>query len=364
MKIPFTVIGAGNYGARLLGNLFAENRLSEAELVAYVDPNPDFEKLEAAKIWSTPGIYIVETGTLQQVPPPTDKLPLFKAMNEWSAFAKPHFSEMVIDIALMAQAAPSAFFDYANQGLKRFVLPKPFTFELSILDKVIQTVHQQKINAAVGSTWYYSNLTASISSHLEKLRTQYPVISAQLDYLKLIPDPITLPTHDELPHAVQIVAATGLIDATKDKPKVTRAEPLKVSVDYTPENVAETVTLNTYTDTLCATESGRIRKLKIYLEDGDPEADIVADYDIKFNDQGEYISGGSLWIDTPAYKLQEAFPEDTLSLMYTKIVKAIQKPWQAFQADRSILTLDRYRPIAEQVSKIHESWSKKIEDAN
>jgi hypothetical protein len=164
-------------------------------------------------------------------------------------------------------------------------------------------------------------------------------------------------TLDELPHAVQILSSTGLIEPERDKPTVTEASQHRADFSYHPHAVNEQVAVHCYTDYKSDTPTGRTRKLEVYLADGDSEPDIVANYDVKFDASGKLAIPGSVTVDVPGTRLTQAFPEDTITLTYQKILNAFKKPYEQAQKDPSILTLENYKPIAQQVATIHHQWT-------
>lgn len=362
--LKHTIIGAGDYGAGLVANLHLNGHLPQVTLDSFVDIKPNLDELNGRRVWNEPGIDIIAVGN----EPSTDsnKIPLYQSISDWLNTRKEDLSNIVVDLALTARHTPQALSDYLNVGVHQFVLPKPFTFDVKKAIKAVSQIDEKRANAAVASNWYYSEITSTVKQLLDRLSRQYVVDHVELDYsCDVSNEEVRSPVHDELPHAIQILASTGLIDPIDSNPEVNLAEPLKVGVKYQSAFNTAPIQVNAFLDTTYNTPSKRKRELRIYLKDDDPEADIVADFDVYFDKNGQLQHPGSIQtitVDLPTEKKISSFSENTMKLMYTTIFKAMKQNFEKFQRDPTVLTLKNYLPIIDQIRLINEAWEKQMKE--
>lgn len=353
-----TIIGAGDYGAGLVTNLHLNGHLPSVSLDSYVDINPNMEELQTRPVWQSPGIEILIKGVSQRSA--AQKIPLYQQLDDWLRTRKDQqLSQYVVDLALTADYAPKVLQDYLEVGVKNFVLPKPFTFNSQIAQEALNSLQRQKAKTAVASNWFYSDITQKTKQLLDTLTKQYSVDRVELDYSCKGQD-IRSPVHDELPHAIQILASTGLINPEKSEPTVTLAETCRISTQYQSLFNNAPIQVNSFLDQAYNTTSKRKRELRIYLNDGDAEPDVIVNYDVLFNRSGQLQKPGSIAIDLPDRKENEFFPENTMAKMYNVIFNAMQKKPADFEKDKTILRLQSYLPIIKQLEKIEKQWSSKV----
>ena len=98
----------------------------------------------------------------------------------------------------------------------------------------------------------------------------------------------------------------------------------------------------------------RERVLKIYLNDEDKEADIIADYDALFDSQANCLKPASVSVDitknNQTTKWTREIIEDNIDVMYRKMMNFFKNK------NSDVLTLDKYRSVSQQICKIQSLW--------
>lgn len=105
------------------------------------------------------------------------------------------------------------------------------------------------------------------------------------------------------------------------------------------------------------------RSLKLYFSDSTTIASLEVDFWIKFDCSGAFalrpgqiiIRDGETSGDYQLLKLN--FVEDQLRNMNYKIYKAFEQDFFSFQSDASVLSLERYKTIGQQIMNIQQKWS-------
>ena len=101
------------------------------------------------------------------------------------------------------------------------------------------------------------------------------------------------------------------------------------------------------------TDTIRERVLKIYLDDDDEEADLICDYDARF-ENGKCVKNANVSVDitkngkTVAWK--KDIVEDNMDKMYESMFGYIQGE------ENDALTLEKYEPVARKISQIQNMW--------
>lgn len=371
---PVTLVGTGRYGGGLIGSKYGDGVWKpEADLVAVVEPNDIKDEYK----------------------PYFKNVPHYRSTKDWANAFKDKTKTMLVDLALKPELIARVLKNYVDQGVRQFILPKPVSHDEEGLLAEGELIKQEKVKAAVASQEYYSELSHITREAIDEAKEQ----GFHVDRVKLfqckeretIAD--TSPPLCEFPHEVQILDSTGLMDfrAVDYNPEVTSATRTRFEVEYTPSDIVNGVEVISDLDLKADTPSGREFKLEVFLDDNDPEADIIADYDVRFNYKtNECLKPGTVSVDkeicteTAASAKSTKFAnvtrqqdpnndspyvtfdvrENKLVEMYKKIFTAMKKGYEDFQEDKSILTFENYVPLEQQVIKAEKNWKAKMNSQN
>lgn len=359
-----TIIGAGEYGVRLLGGMFVGGKLPEVALDSYVDPSPNMEVIEKAPLGSFIQPYRRNHLQFFRV----GLLPLYSDIETWKEQIKTP-ENRIVDLALPESVVPKVFEEVVHTGIKEVILPKPVTFNLKAFQRIKSLATEKQIKVAVASNWFYSTISKEGKKQLDRLKKQYPIKRATVHYCKQRKKtPKTPPAHLELPHVLQILSSTGIMDFTKNNnPVVTKASQEAVAVSFNPDGIEGGVDVLAHVGKRCDTETGRMRRLEVFLDDGDPEPDVIVDYDSRFDKKGKLIRGGEVLVDVGRGKAREqriistktVYIEDMVE-MYRSILRAFKNSYAEYVRNPSVLTLERYEPLLKTISHIHGLWKDKM----
>lgn len=348
------LVGAGRYGNGLVGRKYKEHEF-DANLVGVVDPKIDeIKQGDSYRLGDTPTFK-----TIEDIPSDVIK-------------------NSITEIALIPQLIPDLFENLSQKGSKKVILPKPVTSDYSSYQKMLETLKQQSMKAVVASNWYYSQITELTKNLLAKIQgfdvpnpdlveqyadkfdildKHFKIQKVEVEYNKK-DEVLTIdPPSQELPHALQIVNSTGITDfADTDM----YADPdgqseSSVSIDLSNvKNVEGGIHINSDLKMGDRLDKKRERLLKVYLDDDDPEPDIIVDYDAQFTPNGvcQKLPEISCDIKKDGKRIAWKLPiiEDNLNVMYKRMLGY-------FGIEQSdALTLEKYQPVAESISKAQELW--------
>jgi predicted dehydrogenase len=219
--------------------------------------------------------------------------------------------------------------------------PRPrrrLTFDETVLDELLALARQYGVRAVVGSNWFYSDLTRAVREELDRLRGQYQVVSVTLEYSKRSTkaDPMP-PTHAELPHALQFLQSTGLLDLSAAvgngaaasemstgaplAPSLPRLAPAKREAGKGPASLLDVtgdrttvevrfkgngfpVTVRSQADH----PAGRARRLVVELQGADGPATFLGDFDVGYDwEAGEATHHGGWSLTQDSRSAVESF---------------------------------------------------------
>jgi hypothetical protein len=350
-----TLAGAGRYGMGLIGPKYANNMFPNAQLTAVVDP------------------YIPEDTF--NTSPLKDKA-LYRNPDEWAnrpgRSSNPH--QQVVDLALKPELIATSIQQYAGLGVKNMILPKPVAFTKADLKTIEAEENEHHLKLGVASNWAYSSIPVEIHRSIEAAKQQgYSVQRVEMNYDKERGSMEgTTPTYCCFPHAMQVLDSAKLVDMEHDKPEVTEATPTRVAVDYHPAGIRDGIHVQSDMN------QPFNRSIRVYLNDGDPEADIVADLGVLFEKDGKTLKRpGHFSVDIGQgdkhLHIDKDVFEDTLQLGYNRMFNAFQQAvpqktsasadmdaQRRFNEDPGVLTFDHYAHVQEQLIDIQEAWARKI----
>jgi len=372
--LQVTLVGAGRYGQGLIGPKYSQGKFNpDAQLCSIVDTRSFNNNTRIKNTEFCPDI-------AEDLNKGYCLLHFFKYNNakDWrKGLARIPNENDVVEIALKPEIVPKVFKEFVQTGVTKFILPKPVTTNLEELNQMEQLTEQYKLQTAVTSNWHYSDITKftkaiidkiigksideqdNCCEELKQINKTYSIESAELNYVKNRGDiSDTTPAKCELSYALQILSSVGLVDMANDVPVVTQATPSSVTVQYNNDNVEKPIKVHTDIKLRANTQTGRERLLKIYLNDGDPEPDIIADYDVCLDKKNEKF--GSVKVDIGQGKdrvaWEKTIKEDNLEIMYKKIFKTFKQPRTNSKTSNTVLTLHDYSFVAKQISNIQNEW--------
>ena len=348
------LVGAGRYGNGLVGRKYKEREF-DANLVGVVDPKIDELKLsDTYKLGDTPTYRSVD-----EVPADVMKT-------------------SITEIALIPQLIPALFQNLADKGSKKIILPKPVTPNTKEYSKMLSTLNQQGMEAVVASNWYYSQITELARNFFAKIQgltipnpdlleqyreemdsfdDTFEIQKVEVEYNKQNEVLTIDPPSQELPHALQIVYSTGLTDfvGTQMHAKPDEQTSSRVSLDLTDvRDVAEGISINSDLQMGDRLDKKRERLLKVYLNDDDPDPDIIVDYDAQFAPDGTCQKLPEIICDVKKGGKRTAWSlpivEDNLNVMYDRMLGFFDGK------KKDALTLQAYKPVADTIGKAQDLW--------
>jgi hypothetical protein len=229
------------------------------------------------------------------------------------------------------------------------------------------------VKAAVASQWHYSDFPRIIQREIRHLAAErggvqrVEVEFSKENGLAYATPPALL----ELPHVLQLLGSIGLVDFARDTPEITGSATL-VALAYHPPQIADGVYIRASTDYRPSALNKQKypswdyqeRTLNVYFDAAAAFPELQIDFWIKFIRSGDIaIRPGQMRIydaghDDPRY-LELQFVDDQLLRMNRAIYAAFDQPFEQFQHDRRVLSLERYRPIGEQLMAIQDAWERR-----
>jgi CRP-like cAMP-binding protein len=364
---PFetTIVGYGRYGNNYIGPKYAKTGYPW-DVAAIVDPT------------LTPQRFAVSV--LGRGKPDTR---LFRTFDEWHAgyftrLGPEQQKRHVVEIPLKPELLFDQALRYMDAEVRQFILPKPVVMNGAQLRGLIDRVERDRIKAAVASQWYYSDFPRVIRRELRLLsaeRGDAPIHKVESEFSKehglayATPPPLL-----ELPHVLQLLCSTGLIDIPRDTPDV-RGTPTLVELAYHPQEIVDGVYVRAGTDYRPSPGEKRnypnwdyqLRVLKVFFDANAAEPELAIDFWIKFIRSGDIaIRPGQIRIrdagDAAPRFLELNFVDDQLLRMNRAIFAAFAQPYERFQHDPRVLSLERYRAIGEQLMAIQAAWERAATD--
>lgn len=352
------LVGAGRYGNGLVGRKYKEHEFN-ANLVGVVDPKID-------EIRQQDTYMLGDTPTYRSIEEIPDEL----------------VKNSITEIALIPQHIPELFTDLSQKGSKKIILPKPVTPDQMAFHNMLEILRKQGMKAVVASNWYYSqiteltkNLLAKIQGNrvpnpelVEKYKEEFDSIDStfkiqkvEVEYNKK-DEVLTIdPPSQELPHALQIVYSTGLTDfedteMSADSESQTKS---RVSVNLSNvRNIEGGISINSDLQMGDRLDKRRERLLKVYLDDDDPEPDIVVDYDAQFTPSGVCKKLPEICCDVKKDGKRTTWRlpivEDNLNVMYDRMLNFFQNP------KTDALTLEGYKPVADTIGEAQQRWEEVV----
>jgi hypothetical protein len=278
----------------------------------------------------------------------------------------------VIEIPLKPELVYDQVLRYIDAGVRQFILPKPVVMNRAQLHDLTRRVAEGNIKAAVASQWYYSDFPRIIQREIQLLaaeRGHAAIHRVEIEFSKenglayATPPPLL-----ELPHVLQLLASIGLIDVAEDSPEVTGTETL-VALAYHPKQVVDGVYVRASTDYHPSPIAKQHypnwdyqeRTLKVYFAADSAIPELAVDFWIKFIRSGDIaIRPGQVRIydagQADPRELELQFVDDQLLRMNRAIYDAFTEPFEQFQGNPRVLSLERYGPIGEQLMAIQDAW--------
>ncbi len=348
------LVGAGRYGNGLVGRKYKEREF-DANLVGVVDPKIDEIKLSADyRLGDTPTYR-----TIDEIPEDVIK-------------------NSVTEIAIIPQLIPSLFQRLADRGSKKIILPKPVTPDTVEFSKMLSTMEKDGMDAVVASNWYYSQITEMTRNFLAKIQGKivpnpdlveryreemdsfddiFEIQKVEVEYNKQ-KEVLTIdPPAQELPHALQIVYSTGITDFSDAKMTAVPEEQTDSRVSVKLQNVRDVegdISINSDLQMGDRLDKKRERLLKIYLNDDDPDPDIVVDYDAQFSPDGTCQKLPEIRCDVKKHGKRTTWRlpiiEDNLNVMYKRMLGFFDSKKE------DALTLQAYKPVADRIGEAQQLW--------
>ncbi len=356
MKV--VLIGAGRYGNGLVGSKYAKGDYFGVQIDSIVDPQiKNISKQENYNLASAK-----EYDSFDKIPD--------KDISE----------DTVVEMAIVPEIIPEIFDKITNRGIKKVILPKPITHDFESFSKMKEESDKKGIRTTVASNWHYSDITKLTREiifkvtggspdgkiakkhnfDLNQIEGRFEIENVEVEYSKKHEVLTIDPPAQEMPHALQILYSTGLFDFGDETyyldPKKQSKSRVHVEFKNVPD-IKHGITINSDLQKGDKTDLRRERLLKIYLNDDDPEADIIADYDAQFVN-GACIKPASVIVDitknNKTTKLQTEITEDNMDVMYESMFDYLRGE------KNNALTIDDYEPIAMKISQIQTDWEKAL----
>lgn len=358
-----TICGYGRYGKLHIGPKYAKTGYLW-EVVAIIDPV------------IKPGDFAVSV--LGRKRPDTL---IFNSFDDWhngyfKRLSKEQQNKQVIEIPLRPDLIYEQTLRYIEAGVKQFILPKPVVLNEQQLIDLTEAVAANQVKAAVASQWHYSDFPKIIQreirhiAHRNGQQDDLKLRKVEVEFSKENGIPIsTTPPLSELPHVLQLLESIGLVDFAQHAPEVSGTETL-VDLVYRPDNIEQGVYVRADLDwqphpnlkQKYPNWDVQKRVLKIFFDNNKTEPELEIDFWIKFARSGDLV------IRPGEYSFREGngseqsefralnFIEDQLLNMNRKIYAAFQQPFEQFQADPNVLSLERYQLIGKQLMLVQAAW--------
>lgn len=352
------LIGAGRYGNGLVGSKYGKGNYFGTKIDSVVDPK--INKITKQANYNLTGAKEYDS---------FDKIPDANIDDD-----------TVVEIAIVPEIIPEVFRRITNKGVKKVILPKPVTYDFVSFNKMKNESDEKGIKSVVASNWHYSDITkltkeilskvkggnplgTTAKKHnfeLDKINGKFEVENVEIEYSKKNEVLTIDPPSQEMPHALQILYSTGITDFGDEEyrldPEKQSKSAVNVKFDKVP-NIKNGITINSDLQKGDKTNLKRERLLKIYLNDDDPEPDIIADYDAQF-ENGVCVKPASITVDitkdNKTTKLKTEILEDNMDVMYKSMFDYLKGE------NNDALTIDDYEPIAMKISQIQTDWEKAL----
>lgn len=356
-----SMVGYGRYGSLHIGPKYAK-RGYLWDVTAIVDPLMDHDKYEITPLGNA-----------------KPDIGIYHSFEEWNESYFQQLSEeeknlQAIEVSLRPGVVYKAVMPYIEWGVKNIILPKPVVTNDDELDALTEAANEHRTKVAISSQWHYSDFPLMIRREIKRLANVDDIKDAKLykveiDFSKENGTAIsTTPPLSEMPHVLQLVESTGLLDLTEYKPHVSGTESL-VEVDYFPPNIEKGIHLKADLEFVPKKNHKRkypdwdiqIRTFKVYLTAESKEPEIEVDFWIKFDRTGDVaIRPGHFLIrdenEAVHHTLGINFIDDQLLKMNYKIFESFKQDFDSFQKDPSVLTLERYNGIGHQLMVVERLW--------
>ncbi len=349
------LIGAGRYGNNLIGQKYSKGEYYGAKLGVVVDPNIDNIKQQ-------------QNYNLKNA----------KTYKDIKDVKKCDCEGALCEVALVPKLVYDVYQKVIQKGIKKIILPKPVTSDFDTFEKMENLAKEHNAKAVVASNWHYSDITnftkailktlkgekvktapkeiESELSHLDDFNYDFTVEKAKIEYSKKNEVLTIDPPSQEMPHALQIVHSTGLMDLDDAEILMDSKKQSKSAVNVTlidKKSVKDDIEINSDLQKGDKTDLKRERVLKIYLDDDDKDADIICDYDAQF-ENSICTKTPSIEVDITKNGIRRAFKkeiiEDNMDKMYENMFDYFNKK------SSDALTLEDYEPIARKISQIQALW--------
>ncbi len=348
------LIGAGRYGNNLIGSKYSKGDYFNAKLDCVVDPaikeirQKDEFNLHGASLYEN--VYEIPENKINK--------------------------DTVAELAIIPTLIPPVLVRTLCQGVKKIILPKPVAQDYAHFKLIKGFINKNDAQAYVASNWHYSDITKLLKGliakargkeieaeakekfkkEIETIKGEFEVERVEIEYSKKHEVLTIDPPSQELPHALQIIQSSGLMDLDEASIKMCNINQSKsaVNISLFSKDVKKGIHINSDLQKGANTDKKRERLVKIYLNDDDKEADIIADYDAFF-ENGECKKPASISVDilknNVLTKWKKDIHEDNMDKMY-------QSMFEAFEGrENDALTLDEYEPVARKIGQIQKMWS-------
>lgn len=351
------LIGAGRYGNGLVGKKHKEG-VFNTELEAVVDPRiKEISAQTDYNLGKTP-----QYDNFKNIP--KEKIT----------------KDTIVEIAVNPEVIPTLFNELAQNNVKNVIFPKPVATKYNDYQELVKNAIKYNIRTAVTSNWYYSDITKLTKAILQKVQgkkvkdkliankykpeldnlpQKFKIEKVELEYNKQYEKLDIDPPAQELPHALQIINATGLCDYNGITFKLppNKQSPSAVNVNFqNVKGIKKGITINSDLQMGNKLDKQRERLLKVYLNDDDPQADIITDYDALFDKTGLCIKPANIFVDITkngkTTKWTKTIWEDNLNVMYHDIIGFFEDKIQ------DVATLEKYELIAKYICAIQSAWEK------
>ncbi|MBR1977419.1 hypothetical protein IKA15_03985 [bacterium] len=356
------LIGAGRYGNGLVGSKYAKGDYFGTKIDSVVDP--EIKNISGQENYNLLGAKEYDS---------FDKIP-DENIDE----------NTVVEMAVVPEIIPEIFNRITNRGIKKVILPKPVTHDFASFIKMKKISDEKGIKSVVASNWHYSDITKltrevlfkviggkiegntakKYNFDIDSIKDKFEVENVEIEYSKKHEVLTIDPPAQEMPHALQILYSVGITDFGDEKyyldPNKQSESAVHVEFKKVP-GIKHGITINSDLQKGDKTDLRRERLLKIYLNDDDPEADIIADYDAQF-EKGVCTKPASITVDitkdNKTTKLKTEITEDNMDAMYKSMFDYLRGE------ENNALEIDDYEPIALKISQIQTDWEKALKLKN
>ena len=352
------LIGAGRYGNGLVGSKYAKGNYFGTKIDSIVDP--EIKNIAHQENYNLKGAKEFDS---------FDKIP-----------DENIDGNTIVEMAVVPEIIPEIFERITKRGVKKVILPKPVTHDFASFQKMKKISDEKGIKSVVASNWHYSDITKltreilfkvvggtpdgkTAKKHnfdLDKIEGKFEIENVEIEYSKKHEVLTIDPPAQEMPHALQILYSAGIFDFGDEKyyldPEKQTKSAVHVEFKKVP-GIKHGITINSDLQKGDKTDLRRERLLKIYLNDDDPEADIIADYDAQF-EKGVCTKPANITVDitkdNKTTKLKTEILEDNMDVMYESMFDYLRGE------NNNALTIDDYEPIALKISQIQTDWEKAL----